>query len=330
MSAIVKRRILAGFLSSVCLLPVAPGIARAQQPVQQDDQTLKQIASAWSKRAADVKTAKLVWREERTQKPFPDLGRAKAAPDDGGNRLRKAAAIPSLVTYETVCTLFVDGNCFALSEDVYDPRADAMESPTSGVFKHAKAILQGGEYRFYSAAREGRYGFVQLRSADRYRDDEGFQLRPVMFTLRPLIPKLGRIDLSSYHVSVTRPTLKGISCLLLAPTKVDRRQTLYWVDPARDYLIVRSSYPLNKKYVATTDVEYDESPTHVWIPKRWDVQVTAGGNFVSAKHAHVLKATVNQPIAPTEFTLEDLPVGTVVRDSRSGKLIESRVLEPDR
>jgi hypothetical protein len=312
--------------SSVCLLCCGFSVAQAQK----SDPTLKLIANAWAKHQAAVKTIKLVWRQEGT---YVGLRAQLAAVSVAKGGEAKPLEKKSPTTYETVFTLFLDGDSYSMATDVYDPRGLALNTGVAGIFTHEKSILKGGEYQHYSAAtREGRRGFVQLGLADRFRDTERSDVRPVMFTLRPLSPKLGSIDLTTYHVAEGRPSVNGVSCLLLEPTNVEGVRTSYWVDPAREYLILHSIRARNDRFSVTTDVEYDQHPALGWIPKRWDV-VTASQNrpdFGSTIHAHVLKAIVNEPIAPAEFTLGNLPVGTDVRDNRSGRLIESRVLEPDR
>jgi hypothetical protein len=311
--------------SSVCLLCCGLSVAQAQK----SDPTVKLIASAWAKHQAAVKTIKLVWRQEGT---YPGLRESLAALSVAKGGEAKPMEKSSPTTYETVFTLFLDGDAFSMTTDVYDPRGLALNTGVAGIFTHEKSILKGGEYQYYApAAREGRRGFVKLGLAERFRDTERSDVRPVMFALRPLSPKLGSIDLTTYRVGAGRPSVNGISCLLLEPTKVEAVRTSYWVDPARDYLILQSICA-RKQLTVTTDIEYDQHPALGWIPKRWDVVTTSRNrpNSGSTIHAHVLKAIVNEPIAPAEFTLGNLPVGTDVRDNRSGRLIESRVLEPDR
>jgi hypothetical protein len=151
-----------------------------------------------------------------------------------------------------------------------------------------------------------------------------------MLALRPLTAQLASIDLATYRVADKRPTLNGVSCLLLELIKdkgPKRSKLSFWVDPARDYLVLREVRTFGRQDFRTTDIVYEQNAARAWIPKRWDVVDMYPGtrNFDFAIHAHTLKAIIGEPIAPTEFELGELPVGTLINDSRSGRLIKSEV-----
>jgi hypothetical protein len=101
----------------------------------------------------------------------------------------------------------------------------------------------------------------------------------------------------------------------------------FGVDPARDYLVLREVRTLREQDFRTTDIVYEQNAARAWIPRRWNVVDMYPGtrNFDFAIHAHTLKAIIGEPIAPTEFELGELPVGTLIYDSRGGRLIKSEV-----
>jgi hypothetical protein len=78
--------------------------------------------------------------------------------------------------------------------------------------------------------------------------------------------------------------------------------------------------------VITTDIVCEQNPTRTWIPRRRDVLVVHPnkGEFLFAIHAHALKAIIGEPIAPAEFELSALLVGTPISDNRSSRIFERR------
>jgi hypothetical protein len=152
MGTTLRRPIFVAVLSlpSICFFLGALSSARGQQL----DPTQKAIADAWAKRQAALKTVKIVWRQERTDAHLKAhlraVSRAKGlepGPDSGG---------APATTYETVGTLCLDGDSIALTEDIYDPRADALQMPGAGIALHTKSVLKGAEQRLFSVARPGR------------------------------------------------------------------------------------------------------------------------------------------------------------------------------
>jgi hypothetical protein len=167
--------------------------------------------------------------------------------------------------------------------------------------------------------------------AKSFQDGTLPDIRPLMLALRPLAGQLGGIDLAAYRIADKRPTLNGISCLLLEPIKDGgpqrRAKVSFWVDPARDYLVLRSVITLEGRDFRTSDIVYEQNAARAWIPSRWDVAERFSGrrDFNFAIHARRLKAIVGEPIAPAEFELGELPVGTLITDSRGGRRVESEV-----
>jgi hypothetical protein len=327
MGTTLRRPIFVAMVSlpSLCFFLGALNSARGQQL----DPTLKAIADAWAKRQAALKTVKIVWRQERTdahlKQHLQAVSRAKGlepAPESGG---------ASATTYETVGTLCLEGDSVALTMDIYDPRADALQTPGAGISFHTKSVLKGAEQRRFSVARPGRlHGNASFGPAKSFQDGDLPDIRPLMLALRPLTAQLASIDLATYRVADKRPTLNGVSCLLLEPIKdkgPNRSKLSFWVDPARDYLVLREVRTLREQDFRTTDIVYEQNAARAWIPRRWNVVDMYPGtrNFDFAIQAHTLKAIIGEPIAPTEFELGELPVGTLIYDSRSGRLIKSEV-----
>ena len=296
---------------------------------QQADPAMKAIADAWSKRQAALKTIKIVWRSERTDADLKQhlraVSRAKGyepPPESGGT---------SKVTYDTVWALCLDGDSVAIMMDIYDPRADALQLPAAGIATHTKDIFKRGEWHHVNPARPGRpHGNAWFKPAKDFQDSDLPDIRPLVLALRPLTAALMGVDLARYRVADKRPTLHGVSCLLLEPIKDEgpnRAKMSFWVDPTRDYLVLREVRSFGGQDFRTTDIDYEQNAARAWIPRRWDVVMLNpnDGKFHFAIHAHRLKAIIGEPIAPSEFELGELPAGTLVTDSRNRRVIKSEV-----
>jgi hypothetical protein len=309
-------------VSLVSFLSIGVETARAQQL----DPAMKPIADAWAKRQAALKSVKIVWRQERTDAHLKESLRAVSRAK--GVELPADSTGDAATTYETIGTLCLDGDSIALTMDINDPRADALQTPAGGFSLHTKSVLKGPEGRRFSAARPGRlHGNASFGPAKLFQDGNQPDIRPLMFALRPLTAQLAGIDWAAYRVAAKRPMLNGVSCLVVEPIKDKDWKTSYWVDPARDYVVLRAVDTYRGRDCRTTDVVYEQNAARAWIPIRWDVvdQFWRKGNFDFAIHAHTLKAIAGKPIAPAEFELGELPVGTLVTDSRSGRVIHSEV-----
>jgi hypothetical protein len=332
MSAIVRRPIfVAILLSFICSFPGTAAIAQGPQ----GDPLLKTIAAAWSQRQSDLRTVKIVWRQEVTEVWRPRQADAHpkqivegAAKAKGAEPARGSAG--RSITYESVGTLYLDGDSAALMKNTYDTRIDALQSPSGGAPAHIKSILKGGDGLRYSVLQPGSPGVASFRPASRFADLQFPDNRPLALALRPLTANVGGIDLATYRVATNRPTLNGVSCLLLEPLREDGLRTSYWVDPARDYLILRAVGAVKGQSTVTTDIVYEQNAAHQWMPTRWNVAGEFSGQGPSnlAFCGHTLKTIVNEPIDPKEFTLDDLPVGTSIIDIRSGKVIQRRIEPP--
>jgi hypothetical protein len=281
-----------------------------QAQAQQGNPTLKAIADAWSKRQSDLKTVKIVWRQELAH-----------------THLKRV-----VLAYESVSTLFLDRDSVALMHDIYGPpRAGVLEGPEEGIPLHTKSILKGSESLHYTAPPQGElHGWATFKPASKFKDFQMSENGPLALALRPLTANVGGIDLATYHLAKKRSTVNGVSCMLLEPTRDDTFTTSYWVDPARGYLILRAVGTLKGQDVVTTDILYERNAASAWFPKRWDVagRYFGQGESTYTIHGHTLKVILNEPIDPNEFNLGELPVGTPVHDGRSGRWIERRIEPP--
>ncbi len=289
-----------------------PAVNRAD--AQQAVPTIRVIADAWAKRQADLKTVKLIWRQEESAASAWQFIR-----DQGG----APGSLDAEAVFESVGTLFLDGDSVAVLKDIYDPRAKALQTSTARTPLHSKSILKGGECRRHFAGPPGAFPDIAVYGpAKQFQEFQVPDKRALGLALRPLTAQIGGIDLATYHVG-RRQTLDGVSCVVLEPKEGDGFTTSYWVDPARDYLIVRAVDKRDGNELRTIDISYEQVAAHRWLPSRWEI--VGKGSYNGLNRGHRLKTTVGEPIAAEEFELGELPVGTMILDSRSGPMVRSRV-----
>jgi hypothetical protein len=285
------------------------------------------IASAWAKREAAIRTVKLVWHHQTTRVGLKE--RLAAASAGKGRPVKDAwkGKEPSLTTYDTHSTLFLDGDYYAVTQDIDDSQADGLVVGGAGIAQHTKRFLKGDESGYFSSKLPGgRYDTGVLAHRKDFNQADLPDIRPLMLALRPLTPKLGDIDLQKYRVSATRPVLRGSSCLVLERIDDDTFRRSFWVDPARDFIILREVVSDQGHEVARTDVAYTQNPSHFWIPQDWDVVIVRRqtGKLVLSIHGVAQTVAINAPIASKEFSLS-FPDGTYVYDQSGDHLIERLV-----
>lgn len=93
-----------------------------------------------------------------------------------------------------------------------------------------------------------------------------------------------------------------------------------WVDPSRDFAMVRYLDQQGERTCSKLDVHYRREAAE-WIPDRWEiVQFLPDGKLDQSIRAKVTSVEINSPPAPGEYDL-DFPKGTLVRDmTEKGKV----------
>ena len=131
--------------------------------------------------------------------------------------------------------------------------------------------------------------------------------------------ELGSIDLSKFKVAPGVSKIGDVSCVVIETDIVRGRQHSYWLDPARDYLVLREHRSLNGQDCMRIDLTYRLDPNFGWIPTGWtDAFAGAGGSLLSSCTDTVTDFTINQPIPDAEFKIE-IPKGAQVNDMRKRK-----------
>jgi hypothetical protein len=270
--------------------------------------SLETIAAAWTKRQEKTKSLKFTWREER-------------------------ASSRGLATQESH-TVLIDGDRFAYVED-NDPYPQDMASLVIASEQASNAPHKGSRPQsFIPELRPARWTF-DGRSTRTYRrlpdskitgigrigvgfhiqEVERFALEPVLLAFRPFDVYLGRIKPSDFRVSPNRGKIGDVSCVILETTDAESRgETFYWLDPARDYIVLRRQQTTNGTDSERMDISYRHDPAAGWTPegcKRSTVSLL--GRRWRSETATITAFTANQPIPAAEFLVE-FPKGTKVHE----------------
>jgi len=280
-------------------------------PAQPTTPSMETIVAAWSKRQTQTKSLKITLREERLTNWNP-------APSTGTR------------------TLSIDGTRFAYVEQ-NDPE------PPSNI--RAAEERERAQLRFEKRHPDaGRGGFVTLAQAKMAFDgtdtriyrahiaptrrntlyiNAGFRfamypsLIPLVHMYRPLDPNFAALAVTDFRVSPVRGKIGDVVCVIIEMTKGGRTLPLsLWLDPARDYIVLREHAIANGQDATRMDVSYRNDSTFGWIPDAWKYSsVGNAGTSPMIWTGKVIATEINKPIPASEFQIQ-YPKGTRVTDLR--------------
>jgi beta-lactamase regulating signal transducer with metallopeptidase domain/thiol-disulfide isomerase/thioredoxin len=255
-------------------------------PQQQNDRaTLDAIAAAWARRQAKFSSFKFSWKRRS----------------------------PELIT--STHTLSVDGERFATAFLNTDRKPFRFPTGTkTGEFGYPadlRLVFDGSTTTdlLISDSRK----LVTIASGLREHDVEGLGNRTLLDALRLLDSHFFGIDLSKFRVAQGGGKIGDAQCVLIEIETKPGHRDFYWLDPARDYLLLREHSTVNGQDSMRIDFSYRSDPRFGWVPTGWKFAF-AGHNGVTDT---VTDYTINQPLAASEFQIE-IPKGAEVRDMRKG------------
>ncbi len=267
------------------------------------------IVAAWAKRQERAKSLKFSWSEEQASSTAPDSGGSGHGPE----------------------TILIDGDRVALVRDnkPYPPQMAAKiveyESkvengrgrelaPPQGM-RPSRVAFDGINTRSYRALDNptitGRgttaHGFA-------ITDAQGLGPEPMLLMFRPFDQNLGRIKPDDYRVAADRGKIGDVDCVIIETTDPGRIRKSYWLDPARDYLVLRRVQTVAGRDVERMDISYRNDSSAGWVPEGCRfTRVTGFGQNWRTLEAKISDVVINPSIARAEF-LADFPKGTKVRE----------------
>jgi hypothetical protein len=163
-------------------------------------------------------------------------------------------------------------------------------------------------------------GFIN-ESEENQDARDNFHIEPILFFARPLDPVFGCTK--NLHnrppkggAQLELKNLDGTFCAVLTE-QFSRYQREVWVDPGRDYVVVRYVVSLDGKPSYQMDLKYVPDEKLGWLPNSWKVErwLPAGEQLFETVAAQVTSLEIDPKIDEEEFR-PPFPAGTLVRDAR--------------
>lgn len=289
--------------------------------------TVDDVVRMWSERQSMAETAEFRWRET-VARPVNQLGlRGVRLPHPDGTNEVDGQRVPlnqalTVEEHEVILRLGDGLNIRAESIPVanLDESVDSLTHPGLSV-----SAFNGKRNVYYTAAvgPNDHHRGIEF-DADIYDEIVNFHLRAVLLCYRPLL--VARSSFSHVGGSIVQnqttlrivnrdAVLNGHRCLILESAPNGATTNRYWVDVARNGLILRHVEVAAGRTTLDLTVSYADSEQHGWVPTAWHANFRDGNSKVDAR---VVDFAINEPIAADDFQVV-YPTGTVIFDRDQGK-----------
>jgi hypothetical protein len=295
---------------SVCLFP---DLASRASDDQDGLPSVGEIQKAWQKRQDSFKTARFAWKEQRTN-PKGSISAAFGSlieernPDVGKGRIMPAED----TTVEFACQLRigVDRMRFEYQGEtwVVETNAYRKESYTSVFGEKAPKDL------YPEGNGHATWPLGAIRKDKEYRDAGSAVLRPLILTYRPFVKAMQPVDLERMTLQNQRVLIDEQLCVeLVLRNPRDSSQHLF-VDPLRDFVLVRQVFIEQGRLHQQMDISYQHDPVCGWRPTDWKTaDYGPSGSLLCFTSAAITDYEWNGELASKLFEL-DFPLGTAVTD----------------
>jgi beta-lactamase regulating signal transducer with metallopeptidase domain len=273
--------------------------SRVEEPANAG-QVRDAIVAAWSQRQSRIKTFKFAWKRH------------------GGDRAN------------TVHSLCVDGERYAMAYSTPNWATTRPQArPRNDTERNVQRFYDVYDFRYvfdgktsqrlsFSERDEGDNSSNALVTLSFGREDGEYPgNRQLMLIFRPFDPRRSRpLDLSKFKVAKERETIDGTASVVIETEDLQRRfHETYWLDPAREYIVLRYHRTLNGRDTDRVDFDYRADPKYGPVPVAWkDASIGMGGALFGYIDT-VTDYSINQPIPDAEFKIE-IPKGAQVNDMR--------------
>ena len=312
------------YVSSVILAAVASGSlhgARSLAAPAGSKPTLDAVRAAWRSREKAVRSARFEWTGtltyDRYAQPFDGIpGRARIA-------------LSSKKRY----SLALDGPKLRYTwsgmEEASrrDKRLVWIDQTYTEVFTTEEHVSHFAKTTPVEPSAAPSVGFISLPGSE-IPSKNNYNRDPLLMHYRALDPKFSNIE-GDLTLTDGSGVVDGRRCLIV----VDRGQakTEYWVDPQRDYSIVRiRRYGTFRpdKCLEENEISYKSDARFGWTPAGWrGYAVDADSGQPADKWDYTLISyAINPRVDPSEFRYQ-FPPGTWVVDRRTKSLVQYIVRE---
>lgn len=313
----MKASSCAGLTVLMAVLSFGWHSAGADNAPQKDRKaTIKQIQAAWEVRQKKIKTARVKWKETHIYSAgfMSDMWKC-LGPRTTLINPHNLTVPPQTTTLEVTGALVIDKDRYRY--DYYMPAWSKKQQKMIATPCHA--VTSRGRQVGFSPEGEGdkRYPYGRVSTGRNHIDPGVPQLRAIAMSLTPLIPTLQVIYLSSYRIAAQQVLVKDIGCFELSihyPGILPAYEKFY-LDPAKDYNVVRHDNLSTDKTTQTLNVNYQQLNSGLWVPSSWKLEVRRPSKATYLLEGEVTDIVVNGKVDSATFSL-DFPPGTLVNDSQ--------------
>ncbi len=302
--------------------PLGAELPASERP-QAPQPSTATITEAWARRQAALKTIRVTWHTERTAAGFYTMIKALNSPKPAKHGAKPTATkAPSAasgdlsVTIRSQSELCLAGDRLAYTSDTAGMDKICGPDAKFRIPSHVQMILSGGSLQKYSDSRmspkvaDAKTASITSRSARSCFEMGLPEIKPLALALRPLTSTVSPSELAKYTISPIRGRIGADTCLILEPN-VDERsgrsvpRASFWVDPARDYVVVRAVVESKDRCQRQTDITYDRKPGGDWVPMTWSViLLSQNGGLDQQFRSTRDSVSVGAPLPPSTFELD--------------------------
>jgi hypothetical protein len=283
-------------LAIVCLARFSD-VALGQTPVDQ-------VAKAWQERQDKVRTAEFHITATNT---FYKGGFSVGEPDH---------AVRPLPVADTRTTYRVR---YVLDDTRVRIESDGLQW-SGGEFLQIRrtAILDGKIKTSLDEGETPEPRGLLSRESD-YFEAKGQAVRPITRCFRGTSRSMRSFLIDDLKPTGTKLLIGGRLCEQFVLKRVGGDRSEFWLDPGRDWIIVRETYTNPKVTYTQLDIGYQANSVSGWVPTSWEFRHTDRDTVpVCAQKFVVTQHSLNETIPESEFTLT-FPTGTRVRDQQEGQ-----------
>jgi hypothetical protein len=272
--------------------------------------SMNAIVAAWTKRQEKAKSLKFTWQEEQVGSSGEKTEATHTALIDGGRFAYVADNNPYPPDVASLLIKSEQGNA--------DKKSRRQQTPGSGV-SPARQAFDGTATRTYRSLNHPELtGIGSVNPGFHIGEAQGPALEPVLLMFRPFDANLAHFKAADYGISPMGGKIGDVSCVIIETSEAVSGpiRTFYWLDPARDYIVLRKQQTHNGRDHERMDISYRNDPTAGWIPDGFhESSISEVGRSCRSFSSRITAFAVNQPIPSAEFLVE-FPKGTKVRTGR--------------
>lgn len=276
------------------------------------DDVLKDIVGAWESRSANTQSFSFAW--EGTQYD----ARGKDVPEGGDSRglgdpVRKGP-LPSEGTTFTYKMSFIvdskwgvrrdyDGKAYSVSKNAYLPQVSQFVTSKDGTTTLANSQSGVGfPYVSINDAKAIHVGAIHM------------DLIPLKNFYRALDSTFQAFARSQLVLTPDKAVVDGVACVI-----VRYPDGTLWIDPSKEWAIVREQYSPGGRLSRSVEVSYATDVETGWYPSNWKItQYSPEGDVTSSMDATVTQHATNIAV-PGDTFQPQLPPNAWVRNTRTGE-----------